>query len=141
MVSDLDDPDVCDFCDLSMDEDEELVELNVGSPPSPKPIRAEATEKLKRYDSFDGSAYGRALLGALDGLRCADVSRMSAVEEVEFVGGDASVVDMSTDFVTQFETTRRDDMVAVRVKIQPELERYTPDAMVCEDCADELRDL
>lgn len=124
-------PDTCDFCNLSLDEDEELTPLHVDESPEPKPIVIEGFDELTSHDTFDRSAEGRALINAMEQSDNAELTLNRGVEVIERVG----------DSIGQYESTYDEHKVSARVKVRPYMEDRSPDAMVCETCADMFKNL
>lgn len=120
----------CDFCGLSVEEDEELEPLFVGSQPKPEPHHL---TKIGHCGS-NGVILGRPV-GEYDAMRNAlrdcpyvTVNVTKGVEEVKSVDGSLG-------------TTYRDDKLAVNIDIESREVDAEPDAMVCDICSDMFKSL
>lgn len=137
-------PDECDYCDQTLDEDEQLHPVYVGERPDPKPIEARATT-AKRRDVVgyrksavdDVQVLGRpvdeltALIKALEGARGFEIEAKPSVMEVHEFG------DLQPQMV---DAPANDSKVGVKVTATPDPPSDTPDMMVCDYCKNELTD-
>jgi len=126
---------VCDFCEISVDKDEMLEPIYVGELPQPEPHRLRRVASRER-DHLLGKPIGiyTALYQAIRGCDDIEVEEFMNVEELKTVGGETHFADMESG--VPFETRRRDDKVAVSLKIHPKDMEYEPDAKVCDTCAE-----
>ena len=135
-------PDECDFCHSTLEEDEELEPVFIGQPPTPASFsvhhRAPKQEKVAAYQSQSDEIQqlGRpidtatALLRSLDKSPHFEVEERRVVMELE-VGDSPGALPAGR---------RRDDQVATELVVTPPQPEYEPDMMVCEYCAESLRE-
>lgn len=149
-------PDECDFCDQPLDEDEELVPVYVGEPPTPKPRRLQGFAKhhratrtsgyMSRQDLRDVRIYGHtvgefaALLNALQSADGVDITMSPEVREVRSIGGERHMVSSSPDTPSRVETDLNREKAGARINIDAEHEPAEPDLMLCEYCAESFTD-
>lgn len=142
MSNELDSGPVCDFCDLAVEEDEELVPMYIGTQPTPrKRILSETRKKKSRYLLGKSSASYIALYEALQ--NCPDirvklseaVCEPSSMKTWEEINSQPVTGDMSSDH------TVNHDKCGARVIIEPRSVNSRPDAEFCDTCAERFRNL
>lgn len=150
-----DDRPICDFCELMIEEDEELEPVFVGTPPKPTPhTLREVADRDGRHTTRVGGnelrmlgrpiGYYQALYSALQSSDDIQIKESMNVEEVRSVGGDTHYADLehgSVPDMTQFETRTREKKVGVSIRIAPKEVKQDEDAMVCPNCAAMFREM
>lgn len=140
-------PDECDFCGQVLDEDEELIPVFVGSPPTPKPIHLQGFSEHphSRYSQHGGDLSDVRLRGntlgeylaLVDALESSDFVefKMSAmVREVRAVGGASHSLEIEADAPTRLDTRLDDKKAGASVRVEAKFDEPEPDLRVCEFC-------
>lgn len=138
-------PDQCDFCNQFLDEDEELIPVYFGSPPTPQPIH------LKGYHdkgpSRPGSTRRREAVlrgkeigeyfALIDALRSSDLVEFDTYRSVEEVkpSGEVSI---EPNALQKLDSVINEQKAAAEVRIHADFDEPEPDMMVCEHCEEAI---
>lgn len=125
-----DDRPICDFCELMIEEDEELTEVRLGEPPEVKPYtirevrdRSHGQTSLRRREKYD---------------IIMDVISEDPRTDME-VHDEMYVPQHGTRSYKDYERTR--DKLGIVITFMPEMPSHDADAEVCPNCADMLSSL
>lgn len=133
----------CDFCGLAVEEGKSLEPIYVGELPQPKPHFL--TGVARRGGMRDNRCKGKygALRKALHECRDVELNEVNQVAEVKFTGGADSKLVREPGEVdgSPFEYRQNREKVGVEIKIRPKDVTYTPDAKVCDTCAEMFKGL
>jgi hypothetical protein len=141
---------VCDFCDLPVEPDEELEPIYVGDPPEPQSQSFSAVEKRGKHTRNTrvlGQPVGvfMAAYRALEESDRTEISVKNVVHEVESVGGEVQFVTEDqappVSEAPELNYRTRTDKVGVGIQVYPNMTNMSPDAEVCDTCAEMFRNL
>lgn len=141
-------PDVCDFCDIALEEDEELVPVFVGKGGSTaKPVSHRAIIDTRRRRRTDEVAH--RIMAKLAEHPNIETDFKPAVEVIESVGGNMHFSDSSSNMPSigsgptmgGYQSRYDEDRGGISITVEPDWSEADPDAHLCPSCAGRLETL